>query len=129
MKIFLSKLSFYSNYSSYLIPNIKYFLKLYLKFQLYKNLLRKTKDYLIKLVYKVLLNHLYYFQIAKPHHFSLFRYDGGSIIIASYLFPLLISLETNFVTSSIINLTGLSESPDELIFSFAQETIPFELSR
>ena len=46
-------------------------------------------------------------------------YEGGSIIIASYLFPRRISLFTNLTTSSTINLTGLSLSPDDTIFSFA----------
>ena len=48
--------------------------------------------------------------------------------IASYLLPLLISLFTNFTTSSIIYLTGLSFKPEDSTFSFAHATIPFELS-
>ena len=48
--------------------------------------------------------------------------------MASYLFPRLISLFTNFTTSSTINLTGLSAKPDDVTFSFAHVVIPFELS-
>ena len=48
--------------------------------------------------------------------------------MASYLLPLLISLLTNFTTSSIKNLTGLSFNPDDTTFSLAHSIIPFELS-
>ena len=60
--------------------------------------------------------------------FAPLPYDGGSIIIASYLFPLRISLLTNFTTSSTIYLTGFSDKPDDAILSFAHVVIPFELS-
>ena len=60
--------------------------------------------------------------------FAPLPYDGGSIIIASYLFPLRISLLTNLTTSSTMYLTGLSDKPDDTIFSLAHVTIPFELS-
>src|SRR3712207_3052234 len=55
-------------------------------------------------------------------------YEGGSIIIASYLFPRLTSLSTNLNTSSTINLTFLSLNPDNSKFSLAQFTIPFAAS-
>ena len=43
--------------------------------------------------------------------FAPLPYDGGSIIIASYLLCLLISLFTNLFTSSTMYLTFLSASP------------------
>lgn len=55
-------------------------------------------------------------------------YDGGSIIIASYLLPRLISLSTNLTQSSTSHLIGASFSPELIAFSFAQVTIPLEAS-
>ena len=60
--------------------------------------------------------------------FAPLPYEGGSIIIASYLLLRLISLFTNFTTSSTINLTGFSCNPEDITFSFAHVVIPFELS-
>ena len=50
--------------------------------------------------------------------------EGGSIIIASYLLPLLISLSTNLIQSSTKNLIGLSSKLFDLTFSLAQSIIP-----
>ena len=55
-------------------------------------------------------------------------YEGGSMMIASYLLPRLISLSTNFTQSSTIHLIGASASPDDAAFSFAQVTIPLDAS-
>ena len=55
-------------------------------------------------------------------------YEGGSMIIASYLLPRRISLSTNFTQSSTIHLIGASARPDDAAFSFAQVTIPLEAS-
>ena len=50
--------------------------------------------------------------------------EGGSIMIISYLFSLLISLLTNLTTSSCKKRTGLSSRCDDLTFSLAQSIIP-----
>ena len=54
--------------------------------------------------------------------------EGGSITMASYLLPRLISLLTNLITSSTINLTYLSVKLDDAMFSLAQATIPLDES-
>ena len=55
-------------------------------------------------------------------------YEGGSMMMASYLLPRLISRSTNFVQSSTIQRIGASERLEDAAFSFAQPTIPFEAS-
>ena len=53
---------------------------------------------------------------------------GGSNIIASYFFSLLISLSTNFIQSSTMKRTLSSRTFDRWLFSLHQLTAPFDAS-
>ena len=68
---------------------------------------------------------------------NLFAYTGGATVACASAGASVCHVDSSKgmttwakenVTSSIINLTGLSLRPDDAIFSFAHATIPLELS-